>query len=469
MIKLNESPSGKAKIYLIKDLSELSNLGLNSDEVSYFETKLEKELSSASLNKIGEYVFVVRGKEEYDHLEVEKLRKMGAKIQASVNGEKIETCSISGGANVMAIAEGMVLSGYQFLKYFDKADEKKNSLSTIEIVSGDVTAAEVSELNVVLEATLKARDLVNEPVSYLNAEKLAEELTGMANDSGMKVEVLDHLKIETLKMGGLLSVNAGSVDPATFTILEWKPENAKNSKPIVFVGKGVVYDTGGLSLKPTPNSMDIMKCDMGGAAMVGGAIYAIAKAKLPYHVITLIPATDNRPGGNATAPGDVVTMFNGKTVEVLNTDAEGRMILADALSYSNKLDPELVIDAATLTGAAARAIGSHGIIIMGNAHQSKLDALQVSGDKTFERTVQFPFWDEYGEEMKSKIADLKNLGGPYAGMITAGKFLENFTDSPYIHCDIAGPAWNASAGGYQTFGGSGCGVRLLFDFVKNYA
>ena len=267
-------------------------------------------------------------------------------------------------------------------------------------------------------------------------------------------------------MGGLLAVNQGSIDPPTFSIMNWKPKGATNKKPIVIIGKGIVYDTGGLSLKPTPNSMDLMKSDMGGSAAVVGAIIAIAKAKLNIHVIGLVPATDNRPSGNAYAPGDVITMHDGTSVEVLNTDAEGRLILADALSYAKKYDPELVIDLATLTGAAARAIGKQGIVAMGN-DENTMAALKVSGDEVHERLAEFPFWDEYAEDLKSNIADLKNLGGPEAGAITAGKFLEHFTNYPYTHLDIAGPAFMLSPFNYRGIGGTGVGVRLLFNFLKN--
>jgi len=310
--------------------------------------------------------------------------------------------------------------------------------------------------------------MVNEPVSFLNAEQFAEEMEVMAKKVGVTSTILQKSQIEALKMGGLLSVNQGSMDPPTFTILEFKPDNAKNTKPIVLVGKGVVYDTGGLSLKPTPNSMDIMKSDMGGAACMAGSIFLCAAQKLPIHVICIIPATDNRPGLNAVAPGDIVKMYNGKTVEVLNTDAEGRMILADALSYAEKYDPELVIDAATLTGAAHRALGDKASIIMGNAQDEIFSKLEKAGDAVHERVVRFPFWDDFLEDMKSPIADLKNLGGPTAGMITAGKFLEQFVDSPYVHMDIAGPAWRDKQKGYITAGGSGVGVRLLYEFLKNY-
>jgi leucyl aminopeptidase len=249
--------------------------------------------------------------------------------------------------------------------------------------------------------------------------------------------------------------------------MEYKPAKAVNKKPIVLVGKGVVYDTGGLSLKPTANSMDFMKCDMAGGATVGGILYAIAKAKLPVHVIGLVPSTDNRPSGNAYAPGDVITMMGGKTVEVLNTDAEGRLILADALTYAKRYKPELVMEFSTLTGAASAAIGQYGIVCMGNVDKKTNEALHTSGYNVYERLAEFPFWEEYDELLKSDIADLKNIGGPTAGAITAGRFLAQFIDFPYMHFDIAGPAFNKGNDSYRVKNGTGVGVRLIFDFLRN--
>ena len=289
-----------------------------------------------------------------------------------------------------------------------------------------------------------------------------------AIEADINIEVFNQEKISSLKMGGLIAVNKGSLDPASFTILDWSPDNAINKKPMIFVGKGVVFDTGGLSLKPTPNSMDLMKCDMAGAATVAGAFFAIAKSNTPVHLIALIPATDNRPGGNAYAPGDIITMYDETSVEVLNTDAEGRLILADALSYAKKYDPELVIDAATLTGSALRAIGDHAAVVMGTASEKTFSELDDASKNTYERIVEFPLWEEYAEDLKSPIADIKNLGGANAGAITAGKFLEHFTNYPWIHIDIAGPAWKNSNKGYLTTGGTGYGVRLLFEFIKKY-
>jgi leucyl aminopeptidase len=308
--------------------------------------------------------------------------------------------------------------------------------------------------------------MVNEPVSFMDAPQLAKEIKQKGKEHDYKVEVLGKSKIESLKMGGLLAVNKGSEIPPTFTIIEYKPKKPKNKKPIVLVGKGVVYDTGGLSLKPTAHSMDLMKSDMGGAAMMAATIDALAKNKIPVHVIGLIPATDNRPGKTAYAPGDVIKMFDGTTIEVLNTDAEGRMILADALAYANKYKPELIIDAATLTGAAVRALGTKTSISMGNAKDIYFRKLYESGQETHDRVFRFPFWDEWKSELKSDIADMKNLGGANAGMITAGKFLEHFVKYPYIHIDIAGPAFLEATDSYNGKGATGAGVRLLYNFLK---
>ncbi|MDQ3193214.1 MAG: M17 family metallopeptidase, partial [Bacteroidota bacterium] len=293
--------------------------------------------------------------------------------------------------------------------------------------------------------------------------KLSEEIKKAGKVNGFKVEVLNKVKIESLRMGGLIAVNKGSIDPPTFNIMEYKPSNAKNKKPYVLVGKGIVFDTGGVNIKT--QGMELMKCDMGGAAAVIGAICAIAAEKLPLHVIALVPATDNRPGGNAYVPSDIITMFDGTTVEVLNTDAEGRMVLADALSYAKKYKPELVIDVATLTGSAVRSIGMYGLVAMGNS-ENEMDKLKESGNQVYERIVEFPLWDEYAEEIKSEVADIKNIGSSLAGATTAGKFLEHFTDYPWMHLDIAGPSFFEKHDHYRVKGGSGYGVRLLYNFLK---
>ena len=252
-----------------------------------------------------------------------------------------------------------------------------------------------------------------------------------------------------------------------FCILEWKPEEALNRNPVVLVGKGIVYDTGGLNLKPG-DYMENMKGDMAGAAAVTGAMRTIARAKLPVHVVGLVPATDNRPGGNAYTQGDIITMFNKMTVEVANTDAEGRLLLADAISYASLYRPELIIDVATLTGSAAMTFGIQAVAVMGNADRKYFSLLEEAGNEVYERTAELPFWDEYGELIKSDIADVKNIGGREAGAITAGKFLERFAEYPLIHLDIAGPGLLKKDDYYRLKDGPGTGARLLAEFLRKY-
>ena len=365
----------------------------------------------------------------------------------------------------IAFTEGLCLYNYQFLKY--KTKKEFSSLKAIAIKDKSFTANDINTLSTIIEANYIAKDLVNEPLSFLTAVQFSKEMEKIGKSAGFSVKVLNKLAIQKLGMGGVLSVNLGSKTPPTFNIMEWKPKTVKNKKPFIIVGKGIVYDTGGLSLKPTANSMDKMKCDMAGGAAAVGAMYAIAKAKLPLHIIALVPATDNRPGEDAYVPGDVITLHNGKTVEVLNTDAEGRLILGDALSYAQQYKPELVIDLATLTGASAAAIGIQGAVMMGTASEKVKSELQAAAASVHERLAEFPFWDEYGELIKSDVADIKNVGGPEGGSITAGKFLEHFVNYPWLHLDIAGPAFLTSPDFYRGKGGTGFGVRLLFEFFKN--
>ena len=432
----------------------------------------QKDKKTLTYNYIGKYIsiFIVEKGKEISVLN-EQLRRHGSIVADSVNLHKGKDLYIYNQTKQQSLslfaAEGMVLGNYQFIKHKPTAEKNKNTLQSIIIANSNIKQSQVDELNIVCSATILARDLVNEPVNYLNATDLSNAFKAMGKLSGFKVDVLNRKKIKELKMGGLLAVNAGSVDEPTFSVMEYKPNKPKNKKPYILIGKGVVYDTGGLSLKPTLASMDLMKCDMAGAAAVGCAMYAIAKAKLNIHVIALVPATDNRPGFNAFAPGDIITMMDGSTVEMLNSDAEGRMILADALHYAKRFNPELVIDIATLTGAAMAAIGTFGMVGMGNISNNQKNKLHQSGINVYERIAEFPFWDEYDELMKSDIADQKNIGGALGGSITAGKFLAKFTNFPYYHLDIAGPAFLSSKDSYRGKGGTGYGVRFFFDFFKN--
>jgi len=465
----------ETNIYLVSEISHLPNDIFDEKETGYISKRLaEKNQNTAILNKLGHVAVVcmlISNEQTTKDNLIEKYRKSGESLLNIFSEHKTELVCIVDCSHLpvetLAFAEGLVLGNYQFLKYRKDWEEKESKLKKIEIVSPEITEKEISELNILCKAVYACRSLVNEPLSTLNAEKMASDFEEMALEAAIKIEVLNKQKIEAMKMGGLLAVNFGSIDPPTFSIMEYKPVDAVNAKPIVFVGKGVVYDTGGLSLKPTA-SMNTMKCDMSGAAAVAAAIYAIALAKLPVYVVALVPATDNRPDGNAYVPGDIITMMDGTTVEVLNTDAEGRLILADALTYAKKYDPLLVIDIATLTGSAEAALGNIGIAGMQNKAGKYFPHLVKSSFSVCERIAEFPFWDDYEELLRSEIADLKNVGGKFAGAITAGKFLQHFTDYPWIHLDIAGPAFIDKRDGYRTTGGTGVGVRLLFDFVKGF-
>jgi leucyl aminopeptidase len=458
------------RIILLRKETGHRDLLTDPAEQSYILDRLALDKSMAVLNRL-DHLLVFRGLESDvvpKSIRLENARKAGFEAHALLVDHKVETVTIANedveAEESVAFAEGLALSNYQFLKYLTDYRSKKHSLQEINLYDEDLTEDHVSKLGNLVRAVYLTRDMVNEPLSYLTAKQLSAEIEKMGKEAGFSVEVFNKLKIESLKMGGLLAVNKGSVDPPTFSILTWKPDNAVNERPVVLVGKGVVYDTGGLSLKPTHDSMDYMKCDMGGAAAVAGAFYAVAKNRLPVWIIGLIPATDNRPDGNAYVPGDVISMYDGSTVEVLNTDAEGRMILADALSYAKQYDPELTIELSTLTGSAHVAIDKFGMVGMGNASREVMENLKASGEYTSEKIAEFPFWDEYKEQLKSDIADLKNIGGKYAGSITAGKFLEHFTSYPFIHLDIAGPAFNKVPFNYRGKGGSGVGVRILYNF-----
>ena len=372
------------------------------------------------------------------------------------------------------VVEGFVLGSYRFDRYF--TDKKKRVVRQISlVVSKDMEDSARAAGRAGLEvagATSFARDLVNLSPGDKTATDLAALAAESAETHGYSASIWDLKRIQDAGMGGLIAVNRGSTEPPTFTILEWKPENAGNDQPIVLVGKGVVFDTGGLSLKPTLNSMDKMKYDMAGAAAVIGGMEAIARLKLPLHVIALIPATDNRPGENAYVPGEVVRMHSGATVEVLNTDAEGRMILADALSFARSLDPKLVIDAATLTGAQVVALGTLAAAILANDQAESegfMSGMIAAGDRSGDRVHPLPLWDGYRELLKSDVADLKNVGSRHAGTITAAKFLQHFVDYPWIHLDIAGPAYADADTGYRVKGGTGFGVRLFVEFLEGLA
>lgn len=464
--KIAELKEKTSTAFIFDFTDEFSFQGFTDIEKSYVNGKLEKN-SSCALHKYPNLYFFFKPKKEKEkYIETEAARIAGSKLFDVLKEEKTETVQIIDLTKAeldAAFIEGLLLSVYSFDKYKKEKDEF--CLKTIEIVNSKIDDTQIEELLNLVQAVFYARNLVNEPLSFLTATRFSEEIEKLGEEAGFSVEVFHKQKIEALKMGGLLAVNKGSIDPPTFTVLEWKPENTRNKKPIVLVGKGVVFDTGGLSLKPTPKSMDYMKSDMAGAAVVAATIFALAKNNIPVHVIGLVPATDNRPDGNAYVPGDVITMFDGTTVEIKNTDAEGRLILADALSYAKKYSPELVVDIATLTGAADIVAGKHASVVMGNTKENLLK-LKETGEETFERLIEVPLWEEYALPLKSTIADLNNLGTREAQSTIAGKFLEHFTGYNWIHLDTAGTPFLDEKDSYRPVGGTGFGTRLLYNFLK---
>jgi len=460
-------------IILVDQVAQLSKIGLNKSTStaakSFFEAKSGNVFQQLFDGKSLYIVKLESAKEAYKTLELS--RKTGNQLSKTLNAAKQKEASFLNATGKPELGygfiEGLILSSYEFNKYKTK-DSGSKTLQTLYIDSTSADKKTLDELSILAEANFFTRDLINEPPANMTALDLSKAFQQAGKTHGFSVKVFDKKKIEALKMGGLLAVSKGSVDPPTFSILEYKPAKAKNKNPIVLVGKGIVYDTGGLSLKPTPNSMDLMKSDMSGAAAVGGIFVAVAKLKLPIHIIGLVPATDNRPGGNAYAPGDVVKMMSGLNVEVLNTDAEGRMVLADALHFAKQYQPELVFDFATLTGAAVRAIGSLATAYMGSADDAVRKKIETSANETYERLIHFPLWEEYGDWIKSDIADINNVGPGEAGHITAGKFLEHFTDYPWLHFDIAGTAFVTKEDSYRGKYATGVGVRLVTHFLKNY-
>ncbi len=451
----------------------LPELKLSVSEKEYVKRCIADNEDVITVNSYYKLAIFVKEKDKLEGPELfEDLRIAGVKIYDELKRYKQKSIAITSGNTstgaLDALSEGIILSTYRFAKYKTETDKDSDKflLESIALVNADKELIE--RFKDLTEAVFFARDRVNEPLSHLNAEAFASSIADFCKGAGLGVETLTRKQIEALKMGGLIAVNKGSVDPPTFSIIDWNPDNAINKKPLILVGKGVVFDTGGLNLKPT-NYIEDMKADMAGAAAVSAVMYYIAKRKLPLKVKALVPATDNRPGKDAYAPGDVITMYNGLSVEVLNTDAEGRLILADALSYADKFDPSLVISMATLTGSASSTFGNKAIAAMGNADKEYLSLLSEAGDLAYERIAILPFWKEYGEMLKSDIADLKNIGGKAAGAITAGKFLENFTTAPFIHLDIAGTAMISEKDHYRPKGGTGSGVRLLALFLEDLA
>jgi leucyl aminopeptidase len=371
----------------------------------------------------------------------------------------------------MAMGEGAALALYRFNKYVTGENKRDSTLTKVLILCGNSRSTNAVRnglklAGVLCEATYAARDLQNAPPNEIFPDSLARAAVKAGRRNGFAVRVFDERKIKKLKMGGLLGVARGSENPPRFIVMEHRPRR-RASGTVVLVGKGVTFDAGGISIKPAAGMAE-MKMDMSGAAAVIGTMQAAARLRLPVRIIGLVPATENLLGGAAMKPGDILTHFNGKTSEIDNTDAEGRLILADALSYASQYKADLVIDLATLTGACVVALGHHASGMMGNA-QKAMDLLKVSGERTYERVWQLPLFEEYEKLIRSDVADVKNTGGRWAGAITAALFLKKFIgDYKWVHLDIAGTAIMDESLDYIPKGGSGVGVRLLTDFLRHW-
>ncbi len=366
-----------------------------------------------------------------------------------------------------SFAEGVYLASYSFEGYSSKKEEKFE-IESIQLLSNNPSeelAYGIECGTAYAEGTNLARDLLNTPGNMMTPTHMAEKAMEIAKRYGIEYEVLERKDMEKLGMGGILAVAQGSEQPPKMIVLKYRGRDSWDNV-LGFVGKGVTFDSGGISIKPSAN-MDDMKMDMGGGAAVLGAMEAIGKLKPKVNVLAVVPSTENLPSGNAYKPGDVLKTMSGKTIEVLNTDAEGRLALADGISYAKKLGASRLIDVATLTGAVVIALGHVTTAAMTN-HDEFLADFKKSADKAGEKVWQLPIFDEYKKQIKSSIADLKNTGGRPAGSITAALFLEAFVeDTPWIHLDIAGTAWGEKDD-LSPKGGKGVMVRSLVQIAKHY-
>jgi leucyl aminopeptidase len=399
---------------------------------------------------------------------VKRVRQTGARsFTSSLLGVEAPRHSVSDLSQAMV--EGAILGSYQFTQFQTNHSDNGKSVDSMNLLTSD------SQLNgaksgsnrgaIIAEAAALVRDLCNTPANIMNPGRVVEHARKIAKERGVKLTVLNKRQIEKLGMGGLMGVSRGSQEPPQFIILEYAGA-AKKEKPVVLVGKTVTFDSGGISLKPAEN-MEQMKADMTGGAEVLATVLAVARLRARLNVIGILPVTENMPGGRATKPGDILKMLSGKTVEVQNTDAEGRLILADGLAYATRLKPKCIIDIATLTGACMVALGQHAIGMLGNNDQLKAK-VKEAGEQSGERVWEMPLWDEYFEQLKSDVADMRNIGGRGGGMITAAMFLSKFVgDVPWAHLDIASVDWSQSERPYIGKGPTAIGTRLLINFLLN--
>jgi leucyl aminopeptidase len=369
-----------------------------------------------------------------------------------------------------AVVEGTLLALYHYAAPRQE-EQKKGEIEALTIVEFDESKlaeirAGVEAAEAIFDGVSLARDLVNMPPNVATPTRLAQAAEQIAADSKMRLTVGDREWAAERNMGGFLAVAKGAGEPPKFIVLEYNLER-EDLDTVVIVGKGITFDTGGISLKPGEN-MGNMKSDMGGAAAVLGTMRVIGRLGLPLRVIGIAPCTENMPDANAYRPADVITASNGKTIEIVSTDAEGRMVLADGLVYAQRYNPKLVIDLATLTGACVIALGQGMAAGMFSTDEKWSQKLAASGKATHERVWPMPLWDDYKKSIESEVADIKNSGGRFGGVATSAIFLKQFTDYPWVHLDIAGMALATKEDAYIPSGATGFGVRLLADFLRNW-
>ncbi len=407
-----------------------------------------------------------------------RVTQVGARSFATpVQGEGLPGFSTAQLAQAMV--EGAILGVYRFTEYRSDDQEAAKGLARLTIVEPRAAHRAAVELGmtrgrVSAEATAYVRDLCNHPANVMTPSRLAQEAKAIARRHGLRLTILERRDMARLGMGALLGVARGSHEPPKFIILEYRGRGARaagdgrRAGPIVLVGKTITFDTGGISLKPAEN-MEQMKADMTGGAEVLAAVRAAAQLRLPLHLVGILPATENMPGGGAIKPGDILKTLSGKTVEVQNTDAEGRLILADGLAYGTRFKPAALIDVATLTGACMVALGQFAIGMFANDEALKR-AIREAGQTAGERVWEMPLWEDYFEQLRSDVADMRNIGGRGGGMITAALFLSKFVgDCPWVHLDIASTDWSDRERAYIPKGPTGIGTRLLVQYLLNQA
>jgi leucyl aminopeptidase len=461
--KLDELSGG-----LVRSALDAEEFAGKEAETAYFHLVGNNNLKARRLLLIG-----VGETNDYKNAQVSQMAGTAVRSLRSKNVKTIAVLPRASG-DAAAIAKSAVEGAYIALFDPDKYRTVEKEEKTVDRLVVAIEGAEEQSLQqgvsrgvIVGESINFTRDMANEPGAYMTPTDMADRAREIANEFGLSIDVLDEDRMEQLGMGSLLSVTRGSEQPAKLIILKYTPANAPadNKELLAFVGKGVTFDSGGISLKPGEN-MELMKYDMTGGATVIGAMRAIAQLKPPIPILGVAPCTENLPSGKATKPGDVVKAMTGKTIEIINTDAEGRLILADAIAYAKTLGATKVIDMATLTGAVSIALGDVNAAVIGT-DQDLINEIITAGREVGEKFWQLPLDKEYSKQIKSDIADIKNVGGRKAGTITAAAFLKEFADGlGWAHLDIAGTAWGDDAKPYRSKGPTGIAVRTLLRIVE---